>query len=202
MNPKALLPAAALLVTMGIQAHADVEFSNDITFFDVKGTTPAEIYNSILDNSLKIGGKRTLASITTKLTQKGDVVEADGSCKVDGHKIILNFVVNRPRIENEDALAPATREDWEQMSIFIKSHEELHRQIWLSCAQELTAKIDTIAEATCNKTSAAANALWTAMVQDCDKLQKSFDDAQTKALLSQKFFADATQGQAPVQPAE
>ena len=139
MRIKAIIAAtfsSAILTLAGsMPVHADVEFNNSVSFFNVDGTDPAEIYKSILNHSLKIDGKRTIASITTKLTQSGDVREGGNSCKVIGYKIKLDFVVARPRLTREDELTPDDRTNWEQMSAFIKSHEELHRQIWLSCAE-------------------------------------------------------------------
>ncbi len=195
MNLKTVASSAALIAMMSVPVHAELEITNDVSYFDVKGTTPIEIYRSILDRSLKIDGKRTVASITTKLTQSGDVQESGNSCKVEDYKIRLNFVINRPQVANEKNLTPADKESWEQMYAFIKSHEELHRQIWLSCAEKLNSEVGTLAEASCDETVARTNSLWAQMIENCDQQQRSFDDVQTKSLLNQKFYIDAMRGQ-------
>jgi hypothetical protein len=51
-----------------------------------------------------------------------------------------------------------------------------------------------IEEATCRELTKRTNLLWSQMISDCDRKQRSFDDEQTKMLLGQQFYIDALRG--------
>ena len=194
MKRDVLAAVFVIIMMVSAPARAEVVFTNDVVFFEVQGKTPAELYKSILSHSMQIDGKRTVASITTKLTQSGKALEHGNSCRADKYKINLDFVIKRPQIADEDALSPEDRKNWEQMYAFIRSHEELHRQIWLSCAHAMSDEVAAIEEATCRELTKRTNLLWSQMISDCDRKQRSFDDEQTKMLLGQQFYIDALRG--------
>lgn len=193
MNRNVLAAVSVMLQFFSAPAQADIEFTNDTQYFEVQGKTPAELYASILSHSMKIGGKRTIASISTRLSQSGKARETGNSCKANDGIIKLNFAVHRPRAANEELMPPEDRKDREQMYAFIRSHEELHRQIRLHCAEALTNDVAAIEEQSCRAV--------TKMITECDSKQKSFDDEQTGMLLGQQFFIDAMHGRATQQTA-
>lgn len=191
MHRNALAAIFLMVLVVSTAAQAEVKFTNETAYFEVQGKAPAEIYESILAHSMKIDGKRTLASISTRLAQSGKARETGNSCKADHYNIQLDFVVQRPQIADEAALSPEDRKNWEQMYAFIRSHEELHRQIWLSCAEALSDEVAAIEEQSCREVTNKTNRLWWKMIADCDRKQRSFDDEQTRMLLGQPFYIDA-----------
>ena len=201
MNRNVLAAVSVMLLFFSAPAQADIEFTNDTQYFQVQGKTPAELYASILSHSMKIGGKRTIASISTRLSQSGKARETGSSCKANDDIIKLNFAVHRPRAANEELMPPEDRKNREQMYAFIRSHEELHRQIQLHCAEALTNDVAAIEEQSCRAVTNKTNLLWPKMITECDSKQKSFDDEQTGMLLGHQFFIDAMHGRATQQTA-
>ena len=55
--------AAVLLLGAHIPARGDVVSSTKVIYFDVVGSTPAEIYRNILDRGPRIGGSTSMSAL-------------------------------------------------------------------------------------------------------------------------------------------
>lgn len=185
------LAPALLALAMSQPAGAEVTTSTNISYFTVEGRTPAEIYKAILDRGPRVSGARALASIGTMAAQDGGLKEENGSCRVTGYVITLEFDIKRPRIANEQVLPAEDRAMWEQMNVFIAAHEDQHKKVWESCAADLDRRIAALSTPDCKETIAKAEGLWNDMLARCDRTQRSFDSAQSAALLRQPFMQRA-----------
>lgn len=188
------LASALLAYATSAPALADIVSRADVSYFTVEGNTPGEIYRNILASGPRVGGAKAIASIRTQATQDGALAEKDGVCQVKDYVITLDFIVTRPRIANEQVLSTADRALWQQMNGFIAAHEEQHRSVWQSCAAGLEKQITLLRAASCADLGARAEALWQDMLASCDKIQRSFDDDQSLALIRQPFMRRALEG--------
>lgn len=172
-------------------ARAEIVSRTEISYFTVGGSTPAEIYRNILDSGPRVGGARALASIGTRATQDGALKESGGACRLKDYVITLEFAIKRPRIANEQVLPRAERALWEQMNGFIAEHEDQHKQVWQSCAEDLDRSIAALSAPTCGELGEKAEAMWQEMLASCDATQRSFDAEQSLALMRQPFMRHA-----------
>lgn len=192
--PILLRVAPALLVAASLSpARAEVFSSVDVSYFSVEGNTPAEIYHNILDRGPRVNGARALASISTRATEDADLHDDGGTCRMTDHVIRLDFRIQRPRIANENVLTSEDRAKWQQMNVFIAAHEDQHKKVWQGCAADLERRIDTLRTTTCDEFNRQANALWQEMLASCDKIQRSYDAEQSRALMLQPFMLRAMQ---------
>lgn len=192
---RALLSAfLALVLSVPSAATGEVVARVNSSYFTVSGNSPAEIYRSMLSQSRSVQGVRTLASISTTARQSGDLRMSGGSCVARNYVITLDIVVRTPRLASGNSLSAAENRDWQRLLAFIKSHESEHRQIWQSCASALDQKVTDVREPTCEKASARVSAMWKQMISSCDKKQRSFDAAQSRALMQLPFVVKATSG--------
>lgn len=185
------LAPALLAWALCLPAEAKVTTHTNILYFNVEGRTLAEIYKAILDRGPRVSGARALASIGTRATQDGGLTQKDGSCRVTDYVISLEFDIQRPRIANEQVLPPEDRALWQRMNGFLAAHENQHKIVWEACAADLDQRIAVLAFPDCKELAARAEALWNDMLARCDKTQRSFDAAQSKALLEQPFMERA-----------
>ena len=185
------LVPALLLQAMISTASAKTVSHADVTYFTVGGRTPEEIYRNILDQGPRVNGVRALASINTRTTQDGGLHEEGGVCRVTDYVITLEFKIERPRISNEQILPPDERAMWHQMNDFIAAHENQHKAVWQACAADLDHRIETLSAPNWSELGQKAEALWQEMLDSCDKTQRSFDDAQSRALVKQPFMLRA-----------
>lgn len=182
---------AALFMCISTQAHSTVVHNVNYNYFIVGGNTAAEIYRVILSRGPAVGGSKALASVATTASQSGRVGNVGGFCRAIDYKVNLNSLIKRPRIANEKALPPADLQLWRQFSVFIAAHEERHVQLWSSCAADLVRKVNTIRVPSCSEASAKVRSLWNQMLARCNKLHRSFDVADAKALMKQPFMRKA-----------
>jgi len=185
--------AALTLLALALcsKANAEIVSRTEVSYFTVEGTTPAEIYHNILDHGPRVGGARALASIGTRATQDAGLDQAGGSCRLSGYVIKLEFIIQRPRIANEQILPPADRALWQQMNSFIEDHENQHKSVWQSCAADLDQRIAALKAPSCGELGTKAEALWQDMLTKCDETQRSFDTQQSLALMRQPFMLRA-----------
>lgn len=181
----------ALVMAICSPAQGAIVTNVSYSYFNVSGNTPAEIYRAILSRGPQVSGSKALASIATTATQGGRMEKTGGSCRAVGYTIKLNIVIKRPRIANEQALPPADLQLWRQFSGFIKAHEEQHKDVWLSCAADLERKVKAVSAPSCAEASAKVKSLWKQMLARCDKTHRSYDAAQSRALMKQPFMQQA-----------
>ncbi len=186
--------AAVLLLGAHIPARGDVVSSTKVIYFDVVGSTPAEIYRNILDRGPRIGGSTALASIGTRTVQDGRIELTGDSCVLKDYTITLQFVIRRPRIANEEVLSDADRALWRDMNAFIQNHENQHKDVWSACAVKLDDKMSALKPPSCDALTQTADGLWRRMLADCDEKQRSFDAEQSRQLMLQPFMQRARKG--------
>jgi predicted secreted Zn-dependent protease len=186
--------AAVLLLDAHMPALGEVVSSTDVVYFDVVGSTPAEIYRNIMDRGPRIGGSKALASIGTRTVQDGRIAQIGDSCVLKDYTITLQFVIRRPRIPNEDVLSDADRALWRDMNAFIQTHENEHKDVWSACAVELDNKMSALKLPSCDELAQTADGLWRKMLADCDARQRSYDLEQARQLMRQPFMQRAREG--------
>jgi predicted secreted Zn-dependent protease len=185
---------AALLLSTLLPARGEVVSSTEVSYFDVVGSTPAEIYRNILDRGPRIGGNKALASIGTRTVQDGRIAQIGDSCVLKDYTITLQFVIRRPRIANEDVLSDADRALWRDMNAFIQTHENEHKDVWSACAVELDNRMSALKLPSCDELAETADGLWRKMLADCDARQRSYDIEQARQLMRQPFMQRAREG--------
>lgn len=185
---------AVLLLGAHIPARGEVVSSTEVLYFDVVGSTPAEIYRNILDRGPRIGGSKSLASIGTRTVQDGGMAQTGDHCALTDYTITLEFVIRRPRIANENVLSDADRALWHDMNAFIQTHEDQHKDVWSACAAELNERMSTLKAPSCSELAKTADGLWRKMLADCDARQRSYDAEQSRQLMRQPFMQRAREG--------
>lgn len=183
-----------LWLSLVAPAEAGVLSEIEVIYFDVGGVTPAQIYRDILDRGPRVGGQEALASIGTRAMQDAGLAESGGSCGLTDYKIMLQFVVRRPRILHEEVLPPDDLVLWRQMNEFIAIHENQHKEVWLACAAEHDSRMSRLSAPTCEDLLAQAQTMWKQMLSNCDRKQRSYDDEQAKELMQQPFIRRAREG--------
>lgn len=186
--------ATVLLLGAHIPARGEVVSSTEVVYFDVGGSTPAEIYRKILDRGPRIGGSKALASIGTRTVQDGRMAQTGDHCAITDYTITLQFVIRRPRITNEDVLSDADRALWRDMNAFIEAHENEHKDVWHACAVKLDKKMSALKAPSCDEVAQTADGLWRKMLADCDARQRSYDVEQARQLMQQPFMKRAREG--------
>ena len=179
---------AMMTLMLCAPAQATVISTTSYGYFTVNGSTPAQIYRSLLNHGPQVNHRQSIASNAMSAIQDGRLKRSNGACKVQGYTIKLRFVTTRPQITNERVLPPADLRLWRQFYSFIKQHEDEHKQVWLNCAAALERRINAISAPSCGQTAARANAMWKQMLATCDREQNSFDSSQSAELEHQPFM--------------
>lgn len=191
-----MLPGiAACLALLCVAAAAKPLQSTKYRYYAISGSTPGEIYAAMVRRGPDVKGINAYASTVANISQSGRFVQGK-SCRVDGYRVKIDFVINLPRLSGEDTLAATTMAKWAQFKSFLKAHEETHRGIWLGCARNLEAMSSSLSGPSCATVDSRANQLFAKMRADCQKKQTAFDAAEQKRLPSQPFlkllFGDRT----------
>lgn len=176
--------AAAVCAASGTQAKPI--HSTQYTYYGISGNTPAAIYSSLIRRGPNVEGVKAYASTTAVSSQAGQMRQGK-MCEIKNYRFKIDFTIKLPKLQDEAALTGSTRSEWRNFSRFLKTHEETHRSIWLSCASALEANVKTIRAPTCKEADARATQLWSQMKATCGKKQVAFDAQQQRALMRQPF---------------
>lgn len=182
---KLYILAAATICSAGM-AQARPIHSTQYTYYGISGNTPAAIYSSLIRRGPNVEGVKAYASTTAISSQAGQMTQGK-MCEIKNYKFKIDFTIKLPKLQNEAALTGATKAEWRNFSSFLKTHEETHRSIWLSCAAALEAKVKSVRAPTCKEADARATVLWNQMKASCGKKQVAFDAQQQRALMRQPF---------------
>jgi predicted secreted Zn-dependent protease len=181
----ALVILATLVVSANLAAAKPVE-STKYRYYTISGDTPGDIYMAMVRRGPDVNGVNAYASTLATTSQSGRLMQGK-SCRIDGYKVKIDFVINLPRLSREGALTGTTSAKWSQFKSFLKTHEETHRSIWLSCARNLEAKIKSLSNPSCTALDKQASKLFAKMRADCQKKHAAFDVAEQKRLLGHPF---------------
>jgi predicted secreted Zn-dependent protease len=177
---------AAVIAAMSAAVQAKPLHSTSYTYYGISGNSPASIYSSLLKRGPRVGGVKAYASTTAVSSQAGQMQQGK-LCEIKNYKFKIDFTIKLPKLQNEAALTGGTRSEWRNFSAFLKTHEETHRSIWLTCAAALEADVKAVRTSNCKQADAKATALWNKMKASCSKKQVAFDAQQQRALLRQPF---------------
>jgi predicted secreted Zn-dependent protease len=181
------LLSLAVVAAMAGQTWASPIEKTKYKFYPITGNTPGEIYSAMIRRGPDVNGVNAYASTSATSAQSGRMVLRGQSCRVDGYKFSINFIINLPKLKNEAALTGATAAKWGQFKSFLKSHEETHRSIWMGCAKNLEAQVKALHSNDCKALDRQAAALWKKMRTSCDSKHAAFDAAEQKRLLKHPF---------------
>ena len=176
----------ASLVFLPSQVAAEPNQSTKYRYYAISGETPGDIYMAMVRRGPDVNGVNAYASTLATTSQSGRLMLGK-SCRIDGYKVKIDFVINLPRLSKETALGGSTKAQWTQFKSFLKVHEETHRNIWMSCARNLESRIRTLSNPSCTALDSQANALFAKMRADCQKKHAAFDAAEQKRLLKHPF---------------
>lgn len=177
---------AASLGLLCIQAVAKPVESTTYRYYAISGETAGDIYMAMVRRGPDVNGINAYASTLATTSQSGRLMQGK-SCRIDGYKVRLDFVINLPRLSKENVLAGSTKAKWGQFKSFLKVHEETHRKIWVGCARDLEAKIRSLSGPSCSGLDKQASKLFAKMRADCQKKHRAFDAAEQKRLLAHPF---------------
>lgn len=180
------LAALAAVLVLPVAAVAKPVHATKYTYYAINGDSAEEIYSAMLRKGPRVNGAKAYAATSATTTQDGRMAQR-GSCRIEGYRLSIDFVISLPKIRNEKVLPPADRRHWQQFSTFLKKHEETHRSIWLGCAADLERQVKAINAKSCAEADRRARALWERMRTACTKKHNAFDTAEQKRLMNHPF---------------
>lgn len=165
-------------------------------YYAIKGDSPGEIYTSMIRRGPDVNGVNAYASTSATSSQNGKLIQQGKSCRIDDYKFNINFTINLPKLKNENALVGQTSAKWSQFKSFLKTHEETHRSIWMSCAKTLETQVKSLRATDCKSLDKQAAAMWKKMRTSCDKQHAAFDAAEQRRLVKHPFVRLVLSGSA------
>lgn len=181
------------LIYLAVPAAADVQTKTTYNYFTVTGKTARQIYISILSHGISQGGLDSLASTKVNLSQR-PTLSALPICKMQKFRATMTFKINLPRLGNVSALAPTTRRSWTEFAATLKAHEEHHRMIWTSCAEELSRLALQIKSGNCTDFKDAYTRISKDSLTNCKAKNKAFDATEGIRFLTLPFIRQVGSG--------
>ena len=194
MKCSAVMVSLLVAAASAAASHAETSSSTKVTYYAVSGHTPGEIYAAILRRGPTVQGTKALAATTANAVERHSMLQTPSACQIVDHRVTFSFVVNLPSIPNEYVLPPEDRQLWQHFTIFLKTHELHHIQLWQDCAADLERQVRALRLASCDDLTRRVDEMWKGMRASCDKKQEDFDKEQRTELLQQPFLRRVMRG--------
>jgi predicted secreted Zn-dependent protease len=170
-----------VLLTIGStqNAIADPTISTTIDYYDISGSTVAELYSQMFSKGpMAKDDKKHCASAQGKVNWKLKYETDNDWCKVSG-VIFLNITYTMPRWINYDAATPEMQNKWDVFYGHLLEHEQGHGSNAIEMARNLEREIKNAQSRSCQELGDVIQAL----SRDHYKLREKVDDqydAETK----------------------
>jgi predicted secreted Zn-dependent protease len=118
----------------------------DDHYYDVRGTTPDEVFASIKQKGLGGVPGRAASGVTrANLSASMDISSTpDGPCRIEALAVTLTLDVTLPRHAGARALDQRTRENWEVYATGVEAHEYEHVGIEEQGLREVKTKLERV----------------------------------------------------------
>lgn len=133
-----------------------------------------------------VRGSKAYAATSAESSQRGKL-ELKNSCRIIDYQYAIDFVIRLPKLTDEASLSPNARARWQQFSAFLRSHEEMHRSIWMGCADEIQARVSSVRGKSCDEVDKKAQAIREEVQKACNRKHLAFDAAEQKKLAKHPF---------------
>jgi len=135
-----------------------------------------------------VGGGKAYASTKMVPEVSAKTVETGGGCRIQDFKVNMTFTIRLPQLKKSATVDATLRKSFSRFYEFAKKHEETHRTIWLKCAAEAEARVNTIKAKTCPDAEARGLAIVEEVARQCDARHVAFDEAEQKRLVNHPFI--------------
>jgi predicted secreted Zn-dependent protease len=186
MRVLASIASAAIVAALAGNAAAKPKHTTSYSYYSVSGDSAGELYSSMLRRGPHVDGQKAYAATSAKHRFQARFVQGS-SCKIKDLTLSFEFSIRLPKAKDPKALKGSTKVGWAAFSDFVRKHEEMHRTIWLGCAQELERRILAIRTNSCDKAERMAEELDSAAWESCNKKHNAFDAAEQLRLAKHPF---------------
>jgi predicted secreted Zn-dependent protease len=158
------------------------------THYLIAGESAESLYRSMLRRGPHVGGGKAYASTKMVPEVSAKTVETGGGCRIQDFKVNMTFTIRLPQLKKSATVDATLRKSFSRFYEFAKKHEETHRTIWLKCAAEAEARVNTIKAKTCPDAEARGLAIVEEVARQCDARHVAFDEAEQKRLVNHPFI--------------
>jgi predicted secreted Zn-dependent protease len=160
-------------------------------YYSVSGMSAASLHHSLEVHGPQVSGYKAYAATSMDSRQSGALLQTPAGCTITNYQLRLSFTMRLPRLASGVAMNPALRAKWTTFERFVRTHEGVHRSIWMSCAAAAEAKVRAIRARSCEAAGAMATGIINEMLAQCAKRHDAFDAAQRNPLMRQPFIVAA-----------
>jgi predicted secreted Zn-dependent protease len=176
------------LISVILVPVAQAKPITNYTHYLIAGESAESLYRAMLRRGPHVGGGKAYASTKMVPEVSAKTVETGGGCRIQDFKVNMTFTIRLPQLKKSATVDATLRKSFSRFYEFAKKHEETHRTIWLKCAAEAEARVNTIKAKTCPDAEARGLAIVEEVARQCDARHVAFDEAEQKRLVNHPFI--------------
>ncbi|MEW6349106.1 MAG: DUF922 domain-containing Zn-dependent protease [Thermodesulfobacteriota bacterium] len=167
------LPAIAWSVSF---AYAEPSVTERYVFYDVRGSTAAELRNNMNRLGTKASdGKTYDGFINWNVGWRFKYVPTASGCAMTRVQAIVDISYTMPRWVGRHAAPRELRDKWDRFCEALKRHEEGHKNIAVKGASEIERALLTMSSRDCVQLDAKANALGERLLEKIREREREYD---------------------------
>lgn len=184
LRPSKTITWAALATMIAGSANAE-RVSRDLSYFEVRGSTPLEIEEQLVRNGphSATSNRRHPGATRLEFSNRITYAKTDKDCRIAVSVVAITANVTLPRWQRPTQADRAARLYWAAVSTEIVRHEESHLVIARNHAREIERRQKALQPAkNCEDLSEAAKAIQQKVMTKHAAEQKRFDRVEGRAL--------------------
>jgi predicted secreted Zn-dependent protease len=179
------------LVFLASAANAAETRKPKFIYYPVHGATAKDIRADIVENGPKIGGGSAFSFTipAIKITKK--TVASKGQCRYRNYRIASVYSFVLPKLQPVKGLPKQTRANWNSFAAYLRTHENLHREIWLKCLSEFESEAKALDASDCASLEKDTARAFESKKRACLEEDKRLDFYYSKEALKTPFLREA-----------
>jgi len=183
--------AAAFLWSADTSVRSEIPQKTIERKYPVRGKTAAEVAAYMRDRPFPGDNGPAIANIRARYSFDFKTKTDEASCRADRFRLRVEFTMTLPHATQESSFDRKTKRSWQSLQQFVRRHEGVHRNIYLSCARQMEREVKKLRPKACRSLDREIGRIVREMKQACEAKQRAFDRRELRRLTNHGFFKQA-----------
>ena len=183
--------AAVLLVGAGNTLRAEIIQKTVERQYRVHGKSARAVAAFMRDRPFHGDEGPAIANIRARYSFDFKTKKDERSCRADRFRLRVDFTMTLPYATQESSFDPNTKRHWKSLQGFVRRHEGVHRNIYLSCARQMEREVKKLRPKSCQSLNREIGRIVRDGKKACETRQQAFDRRELRRLTNHSFFKQA-----------
>ena len=183
---------AVLCAAATITAAAEVRTTTSTRAYTVGGSTASGLVSYMRSHPFAGDYGDAVANIRPSYNLSVATAPGKSGCRASKVTLKVHFTITLPRARSTSGMAASTRSAWNAFAAYARQHEDVHKRIYIQCANNFVAKAQRVTGPSCATVQASVRRLLEAEKRACETRNRAYDRSERKRVAGMSLFRMAS----------